>query len=161
MQPNSQIIYLSGKQIPHFEFPDLPHQIQSAIWCLAEFLLLLFLAMAFLLFMPAAAVVKTSALEFHFIFPLLLRIPFESSKCQQAWSLFESPDMIQEAMSYHLPNGTHYCQHPCPRGGAQGNPSRWSVSSDSQKLSWGHHKSWVSWILIMEQGNDSSSLCSR
>lgn len=69
--------------------------------------------------MPAAlAAFGASALEVCFIFPLLLRIPFESSKCQQARSFFESPDMIQEALSQGLPNRTHYCQVPCPKGGA-------------------------------------------
>lgn len=46
--------------------------------------------------------------------------------------------LIPEEMSHRLPNGAHYCQVLCPEGGAQGSPSRWSVSADSQKLARGH-----------------------
>lgn len=124
---------LSGNQIPHSAFPNLPPWSQ-ATGGTARTCFCWFSAMASLR-AEQQAVFGTGALEFSFVSRLLLRVPFESAKCQQPWRLFESPDMIQEAMSPGLPNGTHYCQFLYPKGGVEGNVSRWSPSSDSQKLS--------------------------
>lgn len=79
---DNDIIYVSGNQIPHFEVLVCYTGCKPLFGTHPEPVSLLSAAIAYAPGVRAA--IGTCALELCSALPLLLRIPFMSSKCQQA-----------------------------------------------------------------------------